>query len=284
MNLPINQHYKPMESKSASELPTGDHWQYEPKWDGFRCLAFRDGEKIALQSKAAGSLTRYFPDIVHALKSLNAQRFVIDGELVISVDGTLSFECLLERMNPSSKRVMELARKQPAVFLIFDLLVADDGELLVNQLLRDRRTRLEAFADSFLNSSTRIQITPVTTDRNVAQEWFKLVGASLEGVIAKRLDRPYDSGGRAAVIKVKKHQTMDCVVGGFTRTEDGLAVASLLLGLFDSDSLRYVGGTRLTQVEGKRILKSCRLLSRSRGSFVATAADSFQRFPRFGLR
>lgn len=128
-----------MEAKSASELPAGNHWQYEPKWDGFRCLAFRDGEKIELQSKAGRSLTRYFPDIVHALKSLKAPHFVIDGEIVISVDGTLSFEHLLARMNPSSKHVMELARKQPAVFLIFDILVTHDGESLVSIPLRDRR-------------------------------------------------------------------------------------------------------------------------------------------------
>ena len=136
MALPINLSYKPMEAKPASELPTGNHWQYEPKWDGFRCLAFRDGEKIELQSKAGRALTRYFPDIVHALKTLEAHRFVLDGELVISVDGTLLFESLLERMNRSSKRVMELARKQPALFLIFDILVSDDGELLVHHLLR----------------------------------------------------------------------------------------------------------------------------------------------------
>jgi len=139
MALPINRGYKPMEAKSAPELPTGNHWQYEPKWDGFRCIAFRDGEKIELQSKAGRSLTRYFPDIAHGLKSLEARRFVIDGELVISVDGTLSFEQLLARMNPSSKRVTELARKQPSVFLIFDILVADDGELLVSLPLKDRR-------------------------------------------------------------------------------------------------------------------------------------------------
>ena len=114
MHLPINPGYKLMEAKSATELPTGNHWQYEPKWDGFRCLAFRDGEKIELQSKAGRSLTRYFPDIVYALKSIKAPRFVIDGELCISIDGNLSFERLLERMNPSSKRVMELAHKHPA--------------------------------------------------------------------------------------------------------------------------------------------------------------------------
>jgi ATP-dependent DNA ligase len=181
MHLPINPGYKPMEAKSASELPTGNHWQYEPKWDGFRCIAFRDGEKIELQSKAGRSLTRYFPDIVQALKTLEAQRFVIDGELVISIDGALSFEPLLERMNPSAKQVMELARKHPALFLIFDILVADDGELLVNHLLKDRRDRLEIFADSFLNSSARIQLTPATTNLDVAQEWFNLVGQSLEG-------------------------------------------------------------------------------------------------------
>jgi ATP-dependent DNA ligase len=256
MHLPINPGYKPMEAKSASELPAGNHWQYEPKWDGFRCLAFRDGEKIELQSKAGRSLTRYFPDIVHALKSLKAPHFVIDGEIVISVDGTLSFEHLLARMNPSSKHVMELARKQPAVFLIFDILVTHDGESLVSIPLRDRRARLEAFADRFLRRSTRIQISPATTDRNVAQGWFNLVGQSLEGVIAKRLDRPYDSGGRGSVVKVKKRQTLDAVVGGFTYASDGRSVASLLLGLFDqTDSLRYVRGTRLTWGEGKRVLK-----------------------------
>ena len=144
--------------------------------------------------------------------------------------------------------------------------------------MKDRRARLERFADSILNRSARIQLTPATTDFDVAQEWFILVGQSIEGVIAKRLDRPYDSGGRGAVIKVKKHQSMDCVVGGFTQTEDGLAVASLLLGLFDeTDCLRYVGGTKLSRGEGKRVLKELSSIEqepgfvrRNSGRFIST--------------
>ena len=144
--------------------------------------------------------------------------------------------------------------------------------------MSDRRARLEAFADSFLSSSTRIQLTPATTDRQVAQDWFDLVGQSLEGVIAKRLDRPYDSGGRGAVVKVKKRQTMDCVVGGFTYTSDESSVATVLLGLFDdAESLRYVGGTRLAQVEGKKVLKELEsiiqppgFVRRNGGRFIST--------------
>jgi ATP-dependent DNA ligase len=270
-----------MEAKSAAELPTGSNWQYEPKWDGFRCLAFRDNQKIELQSKAGRSLTRYFPDIVHALKSIKAPRFVIDGELCISIDGNLSFERLLERMNPSSKRVMELAQKHPAVFLIFDILVSDDREPLVNLCLRDRRARLEVFADTFLSSSTRIQLSPATTDRQVAQGWFDLVGQSLEGVIAKRLDRPYDSGGRGSVVKVKKRQTLDAVVGGFTYASDGLSVASILLGLFDeTDSLRYVGGTRLTQADGRRVLKELESIEEAPGFVRRNSGRFISTFPK----
>ena len=146
MTLPIKQPYLPMEAKSVEKLPSGDQWQYEPKWDGFRCVAFRDGAQVDLQSKSGQPLARYFPEVVANLRSLSARTFVLDGELVIPVDGHLSFDDLLQRIHPAASRIDRLSRERPAVLIVFDLLVDASGHSLVARPLRERRAALEAFA------------------------------------------------------------------------------------------------------------------------------------------
>ena len=146
MTLPLSRNYYPMEAQPATEPPVGSEWQYEPKWDGFRCLAFRDAARIDLQSKSGKPLTRYFPDLVSALKKLKANKFVLDGEIVIPIDGNLSFDDLLQRIHPAASRVLKLSQETPCVFIVFDLLVDEKGRSLVNSPLRDRRKALEAFA------------------------------------------------------------------------------------------------------------------------------------------
>jgi len=283
MDLPIRPTYQPMEATNAEKLPAGDHWQYEPKWDGFRCLAFRDDQEVVLQSKAGKYLTRYFPDIVNALLACKAKRFVIDGELVISVNGALSFEHLLERMSPSPTRVNQLARANPATFFVFDLLVDEKANVLTQLPLEERRRNLETFAAKFLGDNGKIQLTPMTRDREVAESWLDLVDVSLEGVIAKRVDQPYAPGKRVGMQKVKKLRTMDCIVGGFTYADDK-TVSALLLGLIDIDKeLRYVGGVKLSGIEGKAVLKKLESLTKEQsfasrkhgGRFISSFPDEW---------
>src|SRR5690242_12868376 len=160
MALPINPPYLPMEAKLVDEIPEGEQWQYEPKWDGFRCIAFRDGEKVELQSKAGESLTRYFPEVVRAVAALKATRFVLDGEIVVPVDGELSFDQLLQRIHPAESRVRKLAGEFPATYIVFDLLVDERGAALVEHPLAKRREALEAFAAKFLKGDERVRLSP----------------------------------------------------------------------------------------------------------------------------
>jgi ATP-dependent DNA ligase len=233
-----------MEARSVDEIPVGDEWQYEPKWDGFRCIAFRDGDKVFLQSKAGQPLARYFPDIVEALQRIPAKRFVLDGELAIPVKGALVFDELQLRLHPAASRVQKLAAAHPALFIVFDLLGDTAGKSLLSLPLRDRREMLEAFAKHNLKSKGAVRLSPATTDLPQAKKWFDKVGGDLDGVIAKQLDAPYASGERTAMVKVKQIRTADCVVGGF-RYATGLRVlGSLLLGLYDDDGLlHHVGFT-----------------------------------------
>jgi ATP-dependent DNA ligase len=244
MSLPLKTSYAPMEAASAAELPVGAEWQYEPKWDGFRCIAFRDGSSVHLQSKAGRSLSRYFPEIVAALLALKAPKFVIDGELVVPDGKSLAFDALLQRIHPASTRVTKLSVETPAVFVVFDLLVDDHGKSLVRESLRDRRAALEKFASRFLTASNRsVRLSPCSTSIRTARSW--LAGrAGLDGVVAKRLDLPYESGERTGMEKVKRIRTADCVVGGFRFASKGHAVGSLLLGLYDDDGLlNHIGFT-----------------------------------------
>jgi len=243
-----------MEAEPASELPTGSIWQYEPKWDGFRCLAFRDGKRVDLMSKSGKPLTRYFPELVSALAALKAARFVLDGEIVIPVDGSLSFDHLLMRIHPAASRIEKLSHDTPSLFIVFDLLVDDRGKSLVKEPLAMRRPQLEEFAGRNLNGNRTIRLSPVTLDLSVAREWFHM-GVALDGVIAKRRDLPYQSGERTGMEKIKRHRTADCVVGGFRYLEKKPVVGSLLLGLYNREGqLDHVGFTSSIQAKDRAAL------------------------------
>jgi ATP-dependent DNA ligase len=227
-----------MEARSVEEIPTGEEWQYEPKWDGFRCLAFRDGDKIFLQSKNGQPLARYFPDVIANVAKLPQRQFVLDGELVIPIGGALSFDELQLRLHPAASRVQKLAAAHPAVYILFDLLAeARKSYLKVN--LRERRRLLEKFARSNLRSAKNIRLSPATTDYRAANNWFRKTGRDLDGVIAKRLDAAYASGERTAAVKVKRMRTADCVVGGFRYATAARVIGSLLLGLYGEDGLLH---------------------------------------------
>ena len=233
-----------MEARTQDEIPTGDAWQYEPKWDGFRCVAFRDGDEVYLQSKAGQPLARYFPDVAAALGKLTPKRFVLDGELVIPVNGALVFDELQLRLHPAASRVQKLAAAHPAMMVVFDLLADEAGKSLMSLPLRARRARLEAFASEHLTVKGDIRLSPATTKLAQAQKWFDKVGGDLDGVIAKQIDVPYASGERTVMVKVKQIRTVDCVVGGFRYASNAPVLGSLLLGLYaDAGLLHHVGFT-----------------------------------------
>lgn len=231
-----------MEARSVEQIPDGA-WQYEPKWDGFRCIAFKDGAEVFLQSKNGLPLGRYFPDIVAVLLTVKARRFVIDGELIIRVGKTLSFEELQLRLHPAASRVAKLAQEHPATYIVFDLLVDERGRRLTELPLRARRPKLEDFARRFLRHEN-VRLSKASVQRVVVDRWFRAVGGALDGVIAKQLAAPYHSGDRKAAVKVKKLRTADCVVGGFRYASNAKVVGSLLLGLYDdAGKLNHVGFT-----------------------------------------
>ncbi|MBA2686506.1 MAG: ATP-dependent DNA ligase [Gemmatimonadaceae bacterium] len=236
MTIPISPPFYPMEAQTRDEIPAGDQWQYEPKWDGFRCLAFRDGDSVELQSKAGQPLARYFPEMVEAMLSLPAKRFVLDGEIVIPIDGKLSFDDLLMRIHPAASRIKKLSTDTPALFIAFDLLVSERGKSYVSEILDIRREALEAFANKNF-AGKQIQLSPATRDIAVVKRWFKNVGGGLDGVIAKRRELTYQSGERTGMVKVKHLRTADCVVGGFRYASKGKLIGSLLLGLYDKQGL-----------------------------------------------
>jgi ATP-dependent DNA ligase len=244
-----------MEARSVAEIPEDDGWQYEPKWDGFRCLAFRDGDEVFLQSKGGQPLARYFPDVVRAFDALKAKKFVLDGELAIPLGGALSFDELQLRLHPAASRVQKLAAAHPAIFIVFDLLAGTDGKSLLHAPLRERRALLEKFAAKFLPNEKQIRLSPATDDLRQARKWFKKVGGDLDGLIAKRADAPYASGERTAMVKIKQIRTVDCVVGGFRYASGARVIGSLLLGLYDDAGLlHHVGFTSAFKAEEKRAL------------------------------
>lgn len=244
MTLPLHPPLLPMEARSVAEPPSGPDWQYEPKWDGFRCLAFRHGAEIYLQSKSGQPLARYFPDLVEVLQKLKAKRFVLDGEIVIPIKGRSSFDQLLQRIHPAQSRVNKLAIEFPALYIVFDLLSTDRGESLLDLPLKMRRPRLERFATRFLSGEKSLKLSPATTKLATARKWFTAPDSGLDGIVAKRLDLGYLSGSREGMQKVKHRQTADCVVGGFRYAEGKKAVGSLLLGLYDAQGLlNHVGFT-----------------------------------------
>jgi ATP-dependent DNA ligase len=226
----------PMLAKLARELPAGDGWSYEPKWDGFRCIVFRDGDELELGSRNERPLNRYFPEILDPLRAALPERAVVDGELVIATPHGLDFDLLSLRIHPAASRVAMLAAETPASFVAFDT-IADDEDRR-DQPFATRRARLEQIVDE----GPLVHRTPATTDRDVAARWFQdFEGAGLDGVVAKALGGTYREGERT-MVKVKHQRTADCVVAGYRTHKDGRGVGSLLLGLYDdAGDLHHVG-------------------------------------------
>jgi len=242
MHLPFEPPLEPMLAKAVDSLPDGDGWLYEPKWDGFRAIVFRDGDEVLIQSRDLKPLDRYFPELAAPLRASLPERCVIDGEVVIAGDGGLDFEALLLRIHPAASRVKMLAAETPASFVGWDLLALGDDDLRKTPQ-GERRARLE---EAFATVEPPVRLTPATHDRATAAEWFeRFEGAGLDGVIAKRLDASYQPGKRA-MLKIKHQRTADCVVAGFRwhKNGPGTHVGSLLLGLFDdAGKLHHVGIT-----------------------------------------
>jgi ATP-dependent DNA ligase len=230
----------PMEARSADSLPGGEGWQFEPKWDGFRCLVFRDGDEVALQSKAGRPLGRYFPEVVDLIRALPEPRLVLDGELIIRRDEALCFDALQMRLHPAESRIRKLAAQTPAALMLFDCLQSG-AKSLRDAPLCERRAALEAFHRRADRAG--LELSPATRDRAAAIAWLDSAGGALDGVVAKRLDEPYRPGERA-MLKVKPARTADCVVGGFRYGAKERLVGSLLLGLYDeAGRLDHVGFT-----------------------------------------
>jgi len=244
IELPIQPPYPPAEAKSVNEIPRSTGWLYEPKWDGFRCLAFRNGKGVLLQSKAGQPLGRYFPELVAALSELPERRFVLDGEIVIFSGGHLSFDDLLLRIHPAESRIRKLSAESPASFMCFDLLVDSKGQVLTDLPLKQRREKLVQLFRHFPAKGT-VRLSPASTDPKQAEQWMReLATLGLDGIVAKRLDEPYRSGERTGMVKIKRIRTADCVVGGFRYAEKGGGIGSLLLGLYnDQELLDHVGFT-----------------------------------------
>ncbi|MEA1015875.1 ATP-dependent DNA ligase [Sphingosinicella sp. LY1275] len=238
--IPVTPGLPPMEAKLVDALPDGAGWQFEPKWDGFRCLVFRDGAAVELQSKAGKPLGRYFPEIVAAMAGLRADRFVLDGELIIPIGGILSFEALQMRLHPAESRIRKLAGETPAQLMLFDCLAIGD-ESLVDRPLAERREALERFHRA--EKEPALQLSPCTLDKAAAQAWLDAAGGALDGVVAKRREGHYEAGERA-MLKIKQMRTADCVVGGFRYATGKAEVGSLLLGLYNAQGkLDHVGFT-----------------------------------------
>ena len=288
MQLPFDPPLEPMLAKASDDLPDGDGWLFEPKWDGFRAIVFRDGDEVLIQSRDLKPLDRYFPELAAPLRASLPPRCVVDGEVVIATDGGLAFESLLLRIHPAASRVKMLAAESPASFVAWDLLALGDDDLrAVPQA--DRRTRLEA---AFKDVAPPVHLTPATFDRALAADWFdRFEGAGLDGVVAKRLDAPYQPGKRA-MLKIKHQRTADCVVAGFRwhKNGPGTHVGSLLLGLFDDEGkLHHVGVTssftwakRAALVEVLAPLRENALEAHPWGEWAewaAAAEESGQRLP-----
>jgi ATP-dependent DNA ligase len=242
VRLPFQPPVEPMLAKLADAIPQGGGWLFEPKWDGFRALVFRDGEEVMTQSRDLKPLDRYFPELAAPLRANLPERCVLDGEVVIAGAGGLDFEALLLRIHPAASRVAMLAEQTPASFIAWDLLALGDRDLRGEPQAERRRALEEALADV----GSPVHLTPATTSPETAAEWFdRFEGAGCDGVIAKAIDAPYQPGKRA-MLKIKHARTADCVVAGFRWHKNGRGthVGSLLLGLYDDDGrLHHVGIT-----------------------------------------
>jgi ATP-dependent DNA ligase len=243
MSLPVRLTLEPMESEPVDQLPTGRGWQFEPKWDGFRCIAFRDGAKLALQSRNQRPLGRYFPELEAALRALPVARFVLDGEIIIREQ---SFDTLQLRLHPAASRIAQLAREHPATFVAFDLLADGDGRSLLQQPFAERRAQLEAFFRQ-VGGSRSLILSRATRSRPQALKWLRGVGHGLDGIVAKPLGESYRPG-RRVMLKYKVWQTVDCVVAGLYWKSGTRLIDSLLLGLYDEEGLlHHVGRARVTK-------------------------------------
>lgn len=255
MQLPFDPPLAPMLSSAADALPVGDGWLFEPKWDGFRTLVFRDGDEILLQSRDEKPMNRYFPELIEPLIAALPERCVLDGEIVIAGANGLDFEALLLRIHPAASRVKLLAAQAPASYVAWDVLAIGDEDLREVPLAK-RRERLEKV---LADTAGGVHLSPATRDRAQADDWFtRFEGAGLDGVMAKRLDSPYRAGERT-MIKVKHSRTADCVVAGFRwhKNGQGTMVGSLLLGLYDDKgTLHHVGVTAaFTNVMRKQLVE-----------------------------
>jgi ATP-dependent DNA ligase len=245
MSLPLSPPIKPQLAKSARELPAGDDWCYEPKWDGFRTIVFRDGDDVHLQSRNGRPMNRYFPDVVEQALALPAQRYVIDGEMVVTVDGVQEFDLLSQRIHPAASRVERLAKETPAALVAFDLL-AEGDETLVELPYTERRKRLAALV------ADPVELTPSNDDVDAAGQWLAGTG---EGVIAKQSNEPYRPGERVGMVKVKRVRTADAVVAAFRFGKEPDTVGSLILGMYgDGGELHIVGHTSGFTAKQKREL------------------------------
>jgi ATP-dependent DNA ligase len=245
MALPLQPPIKPQLARSAKELPTGDSWRYEPKWDGFRTIVFKDGNDVHLQSRGGRPMNRYFPDVADQVRELSAKKAVIDGEMIVVVDGVQEFDLLSQRIHPAASRVERLAKETPARFVAFDLL-ADGRRALFDLPYEKRRARLEKVVGD------PVELTPVTGDHEGAGQW--LTGVS-EGVIAKEADAPYRPGERAGMVKVKRVRTADAVVMAFRFGKEEGTVGSLILGMYGDDGeLQPVGHASSFRAKQKREL------------------------------
>jgi ATP-dependent DNA ligase len=248
-----------MEARSVDAIPQGEEWQYEPKWDGFRCLLFRQSDKVDLRSKSGEDLTRYFPELVDAALRLRATVFLLDGEIVVPHGKMFSFDGLLQRIHPAASRVKKLSQETPALFLAFDLLATAANKKLSAQPLHKRRPALEAFANVQFKSNPIFRLSPATMSHAIAKRWLAQAGGGCDGVIAKRIDLPYQSGNRDGMQKIKNFSSADCVVGGFRYATNRLngkkVIGSLLLGLYDGDGLlHHVGFTSAIKQQDKPAL------------------------------
>jgi ATP-dependent DNA ligase len=255
MTLPLRSPFPPMEAILVDTIPVGKEWRYEPKWDGFRCLVFRDGGTIELQSKSGRSMTRYFPEVVAALAALKPKQFVLDGEIAVPSDGGFSFDALLQRIHPAPSRIRKLSGETPSLLIAFDLLIAPGGDLLSDEPFDERRRQLEAFFAKYCRAAPHLRLSPSSTKLGEANGWLRRAGAALDGVIAKRRDVNYRSGERGGMQKIKNYRSADCVVGGFRYNEGSPLVGSLLLGLYDDAGLlHHVGFTSSIRREDKPAL------------------------------
>jgi ATP-dependent DNA ligase len=248
-----------MEARSVDAIPRGEEWEYEPKWDGFRGLLSRRGDKVDLRSKSGEDLARYFPELVDAALKLKATEFLLDGEIVVPRGKAFSFDDLLQRIHPAASRVTKLSQETPALYLAFDLLATAADKALAAQPLRERRPALEVFAKGQFKSNPTFRLSTATASYATAKKWLAQAGGGCDGVIAKRTDLPYQSGNRDGMQKIKNFRSADCVIGGFRYATNKLngenVVGSLLLGLYDDEGLlHHVGFTSAIKQQDKPVL------------------------------